>query len=723
MKSTVTEHDATCSREQGSDLERVGAVHRNMLNMIGAGVAIIDPHTHVVEWVNDKVLALTGRPSSEIIGRVCYGVFCPAEVGKCPITDPGKEAESAEHVLLDRNGRAIPAFKSVKRVMIDGQDKLLETVVDISELALARQRWTESEEQFMRLLHASADAILIIRDNKFVECNDAAVQILRHARREEVLDTHPSKLSPPTQPDGRSSAEKADEMIALAFERGYHRFEWIHRRADGEDFPAEVCLTPINYQGGTALHCLWRDITEVQQAKREIQRKITFETAVADCSKILIDDGDMHSQLDAVLAVLQRATGVSRVYMFENEHDPATGLCITQRHEACRPGIEPQIENPGLRRLPYDELGLEPLATFKNNKPFSGVVARLDEPLREVLETQAVKAVLLLPVSCGAEFWGFIGFDNCESERPWLDDEVRLIEVVVEAIGLALQRKRSREIISAMDAERSQSQKMESIGQLAAGVAHEINNPVGFVMSNLGALQGYAAHLEILLDIGRNLDPETPGLPPDLKTKVEGLDQGELTFIAEDLDGLLAESLDGCVRMRDIVQNLKTFARADDEGLIPADLQECVESTLKIVWNELKYRCEVVKQYGEVPKITCRIGEINQVIMNLLVNAAQAIGERGTITITTRRQEQNAVLEIADSGCGIAPEHLARVFEPFFTTKPVGKGTGLGLNICHKIIEQHGGTIAVKSTLGQGTTFTVCLPLVEAEQSGEDIIG
>lgn len=314
------------------------------------------------------------------------------------------------------------------------------------------------------------------------------------------------------------------------------------------------------------------------------------------------------------------------------------------------------------------------------------------------------------------------GHDIDVEIRPSVNFEMLGRPCIIGVFRDITERKRAERQIQQMELELRHTQKMEAVGQLAAGVAHEINNPVGFVMSNLGTLQEYTAHLKTLLELGRNLDPDIPGLPPELKTSIESLDRDELTFIAEDLDGLLAECIDGCERVRDIVQNLKSFVRAEDE-LVAADLQECVESTLKIVWNELKYRCEVVKQYGEVPQVTCRIGEINQVIMNLLVNAAQAIGEQGTITITTRREQQIGVLEVADTGCGIAPEHLSRVFDPFFTTKPVGTGTGLGLNICHKIIEQHGGTISVASTVGAGTTFTVRLPLAGTEPSEEGIVG
>lgn len=259
-----------------------------------------------------------------------------------------------------------------------------------------------------------------------------------------------------------------------------------------------------------------------------------------------------------------------------------------------------------------------------------------------------------------------------------------------------------------------QSEKMASIGQLAAGVAHEINNPIGFVNSNLVTLRGYVDELLGLIDAYRQLedDPANPQVMDSVRSQRKAAD---LEYLREDIPSLMRETLEGILRVRQIVKDLKDFSHVDKAEWQEADLHAGLDSTLNVVWNELKYKTQVVKDYGELPLVSCIPSQLNQVFMNLLVNAAQAIPERGTITIRTGTEETWAWVEIADTGKGIPPENLNRVFEPFFTTKPVGIGTGLGLSVSYGIIKKHGGRIDVRSEVGQGTTFRVWLPLTHQE--------
>jgi two-component system NtrC family sensor kinase len=185
----------------------------------------------------------------------------------------------------------------------------------------------------------------------------------------------------------------------------------------------------------------------------------------------------------------------------------------------------------------------------------------------------------------------------------------------------------------------------------------------------------------------------------------------DLTYILNDLESLLSESLEGADRVKQIVHDLKDFARMDETTVTETDLNQCVRSTVNIVRNELKYVAQLDLQLGELPLVTCNPQQINQVITNLLVNAAQAIEGHGTITVTTQQVERQVVLTIADTGSGIPPEVMKRIFEPFFTTKPVGKGTGLGLTISYDMVRKNGGEISVESEPGKGTTFTITLPV------------
>jgi two-component system NtrC family sensor kinase len=262
-----------------------------------------------------------------------------------------------------------------------------------------------------------------------------------------------------------------------------------------------------------------------------------------------------------------------------------------------------------------------------------------------------------------------------------------------------------------------QSERLASLGLLSAGVAHEINNPLSFIISNLNTLESYAGNIKTLLGRYSQLeasvaDLNTTGVQ-ELKEEIRQIKEKlEIPYILEDLPRLIAESCDGARRIKEIVQGLRTFSRADEAELESADINGIIDSTLKLVWNELKYKAEVVKEYGQLPPLLCHPQQLSQVFMNLMINAAQAIEKKGKITLKTYQKDSDIFIEVSDTGCGIPPEVLPHIFEPFFTTKEVGKGTGLGLSIVQGIIQAHGGTIRAQSRPGGGSRFTIRLPIV-----------
>ncbi len=260
-----------------------------------------------------------------------------------------------------------------------------------------------------------------------------------------------------------------------------------------------------------------------------------------------------------------------------------------------------------------------------------------------------------------------------------------------------------------------QSEKMASIGQLAAGVAHEINNPVGYVNSNLSTLKQYVADLFCLLDDYEQVEVAL-GAAEHFKKVREIKEQIELDYLRKDLQDLLRESQDGVMRVKQIVQDLKDFSHVDEAEWQWADIHAGLDSTLNIVHNELKYKSEVIKEYGDLPEVECIISQLNQVFMNLLLNAAQAIEEHGTITVRSGCDGEGVWVEIEDSGSGMDETTRKRIFDPFFTTKPVGKGTGLGLSLSYNIIKKHKGRIKVASEVGKGTIFHIWLPVRQAQQ-------
>ncbi|MFH1549258.1 MAG: ATP-binding protein [Planctomycetota bacterium] len=259
------------------------------------------------------------------------------------------------------------------------------------------------------------------------------------------------------------------------------------------------------------------------------------------------------------------------------------------------------------------------------------------------------------------------------------------------------------------------SEKMASIGQLAAGIAHEINNPTGFVASNLNTLGEYTTDLAAVLKNCRCLIDACGGMEGaggEAAGKAGELwEKYDVNSIMEDLDKVVKESVDGMGKIKKIVDDLKDFAHSGEKVVEVVDLNEIIDKALTIAWNEIKYKAEVVKEYAALPPVACWAGQLGQAFLNILVNAAQAIEDRGTIIIRTRTKGGNVCIEISDTGTGIPPEVLDRIYDPFFTTKPVGKGTGLGLNITYNIIKQHSGEITVHSKPGKGTTFKISLPV------------
>jgi two-component system, NtrC family, sensor kinase len=360
---------------------------------------------------------------------------------------------------------------------------------------------------------------------------------------------------------------------------------------------------------------------------------------------------------------------------------------------------------------------------------FSGLAARASHPASAmcwplVIENRVIGALSANRFQEGHRYTE----EDLEHGRAM----VNLVAVVIENARLHLHRQRQIAELSRINQalveankqlEEAQNQllqsvKMASIGQLAAGVAHEINNPIGYVYSNLGTLDRYLKDLLSVLDAYEKAEVELSGNVPALAEVHAVKRKVDLSFLREDLQALMSESRDGITRVKQIVQNLKDFSRADvaDEWQW-ADLHRGLDSTLNIVANEIKYKAEVAKEYGQLPDIECLPSQLNQVFMNLLVNAAHAIEERGVITLRSGKDLDQVWVEIADTGKGVPPENLNRIFDPFFTTKPAGKGTGLGLSLSYSIVQKHHGHIDVSSEVGKGTTFRVWLPIRQPESA------
>jgi len=287
-----------------------------------------------------------------------------------------------------------------------------------------------------------------------------------------------------------------------------------------------------------------------------------------------------------------------------------------------------------------------------------------------------------------------------------LERKVRERTLALEEANQALQ-KAYKELQNAQ-AQLVQSEKMASLGQLVAGIAHEVNNPVSFIYGNMDHLTEYINDIKKVLAGFMGLK----SLNLEEKQQIDNLVQEtDLDFLLKDLDKLIKSCKNGAERTKDIVVALRSFSRLDEAALKDADIHEGIDSTLEILTHNYKNRITVHKEYGNIPKIRCYASQLNQVFMNLLANASQAIENNGDVWIKTQKKGENVLISIRDTGNGISEENMKKLFTPFFTTKPIGQGTGLGLGISYGIIEKHNGRIWAESKVGAGTTFNIELPL------------
>ncbi|RMG62777.1 MAG: hypothetical protein D6715_11980 [Calditrichaeota bacterium] len=462
----------------------------------------------------------------------------------------------------------------------------------------------------------------------------------------------------------------------------------------------------------------------MEKIQRLEAQRSAYRDALLQFSNQLIFIKDNPALHQALVNTIQQTMGVQFVLLLEKQADrlvpaaaagstpplpdtlPVPPKSASQKTQLCQ-----WLQNSGLAQLaeairpgaclPLSRaektFGVLVVGPLQNNRPLPAE----DEHLLQILANQAAIAI--------------------ENNR-FIEETKQLIQKVTEAetrIKYVKQleeknqhlRKLYRDLQETQE-QLVQSEKMASLGLLVAGVAHEVNNPVSYIYANLKELKTY---LKAVIDMLDRLKEQLPriGTRRDLDRWLKDLEEEyDLPFIRHDLPALIEESIRGTQRVRELVQNLRNFSRLDEAEVKEVDLHEGLESALALLSHELKHGITVHRQYGKLPPVRCHAGQINQVFMNILLNAVQALGGRGNIWITTRNLSGQVEVEIRDDGPGIPRAIQKRIFDPFFTTKPVGKGTGLGLSISYRIIQQHGGSIQVQSEEGRGTSFVIRLPLV-----------
>ncbi len=357
-------------------------------------------------------------------------------------------------------------------------------------------------------------------------------------------------------------------------------------------------------------------------------------------------------------------------------------------------GKTPKLFNSGLQDAGFYEYFWRTIAA---GTTWHGEIVNLRKDGRHYTASQMITPLL----NTDGEISHYVSILEDISERKQQERELQEHYQHIQSLNEQLENAQNQLL---------QSEKMASIGQLAAGVAHEINNPIGFISSNLGTLKDYVDELLAIIAAYGKADPLIAG-HADIQATIEALKKhADLGFLSEDIHTLISESRDGVSRVTKIVRDLKNFSRIDNADWAAANLEQGLDSTLNIVWNEIKLKADVIKEYRGLPAVQCLGSQLNQVFMNLLLNAAHAIKTHGTITIRTGLNDEKVWVEIADTGEGISPENQKRIFEPFFTTKPIGKGTGLGLSLAYSIVQKHHGNLEVSSELGKGSCFRMEIP-------------
>ena len=641
----------------------------------------------VIEYVNPKFCQVTGYAREEALGRnssiLKSGEMPPESYAELWRTiSSGKEWHGEFHNKR-KNGEyywevatIAPLFDTGGRIT-----GYLANKEDITERKAVEMALNESEARLNKLVNSAQDAIIMLNPDATISVwNEAAVRIFGYSPQEAIGRNLHRLIAPERYLDRYFQAFAAFSTTGNGAAVG-QVLELSALKKDGSEFPVELALSNVQINGQWHAIGILRDIT----SRKDAERLLTENKAKLEAK---------HAELEMLFRWVESAK-----VEWEQTLDSLRDLVIL---------TDPTGKVRRCNRLLYQ------LA----NKSHAEIIG-VNWP--DIL-TEAGFTVSVLGNTSGEvihkssnRFYNLYIYDITSPDSGDVTGRVMSLVDTTELRSVTEELQKAYDELQTTQIKVFQQEKLASIGQLAAGVAHEINNPMGFISSNLSTLGKYfertkefVAYLSSALADCAN-DAGRAGADEQRKRL-------KIDYIFEDSSQLIAESLDGAQRVRKIVQDLKSFSRVDDTEQKRADLKECLESTISIAWNEIKYVATLTKDYGDIPPVLCYPQQLNQVFMNLLVNAAHAITGQGEIKVRTWQDEGMACVSVSDTGCGISAENQKRIFEPFFTTKEVGKGTGLGLSISYDIIKKHHGDILVDSEIGTGTTFTVKLPFDGARE-------
>ncbi|MEG3844079.1 PAS domain S-box protein [Microcoleus sp. herbarium14] len=829
-------------------------------------IFMLDTNGYVASW-NSGAKRILGYRANEIVGKTseCFYTSEDIRIGKPQeklVTAIAAGRYESEGWRFRKDGSRFWANIIVtplgdERGELQGFSQVMQDITKQKRAAEEKMQLIASlqasEKKFRSLYESTTDAVMLLDEQGFLDCNPATLKLFGCSTESEFCGKHPSEFSPLLQPNGQDSTSLSQERINTALEMGNCRFDWLHCRLDGSEFPAEVLLTSMDIGGKMGLQAVVRDITYRVQAEdalkqaneilecRVKERTSQLEAAIKKLSLseekfskafrsspdpmtiTTFAEGKFLEVNDSFLSALGyfreevinhtvpelniwvkpqdrldfrqslQEQGVVRsqecefrmksgsvvVCLLSAELINLEGeLCmlavmtdITDRkhaEEALResqralstlmsnlPGMAYRFRNDPDRSMEFVSEGCYQLAGYSPEE-FIGTrevsIAKLTHPDDRDVLWNAVQVALQenrpyqlnyrITDKNGEVKWVWeqgLGVFSDTGELIALEglitdiseqkrSEAALVRSQTELTQQKIQLENTLHELQQTQAVLIHTEKMSTLGQMVAGVAHEINNPVSSVCGNLVHVGHYTEDLLDLIDMYQQHCPQPPA---SIQDKIEDI---ELEFLLEDLPKAMSSMQIGADRIREIVRSLRTFSRKDDSQMSKVNLHEGIEGTLLILQSRLKARgnypeIAVIKDYGNLPLVECYSGKINQVFMNLIGNAIDAIEEynegrsvaeakasRSKIKIRTEVQNSNAVIRISDNGPGMPEEVCQQLFEAFFTTKPADKGTGLGLSISYKVVEEHGGKLSCVSAPGQGAEFIIEMPIEQISQ-------
>lgn len=701
LKRTVKELVAARQESQ-----KAQALFKGLFANARFGIAICQPSPdgrdfHYVD-VNPAAEKLDGVKRRNLLKRPVQDVFPAAEdLGMLGwARKVARSGQPEQHMVpIPRNGATEWRHYSLFSL---ASGEVVAFYTDETERIRAEHRLRDQIKFIQNLMESIPNPVFHKgTDGRFLGCNAAFADLMGRSK-EALVGLTVEDVAPP---------DLAREYMAIDHELfaqgGLNRYETQVQAADGSRRDIILSKRALTDDSGaiTGVVGVLVDISERKQAEnalKESEAELRAITESAQDAIVKIDEGD-------------------RVTYWNKSAEAIFGYSAAE------------VMGTALHRLiapsRFHTRTDEALAHFRRTGQGNGIgkVMEVTAKAKDGREFPVELSISGVQIN-GA--WHAIGIVRDITERRRMEERILRKHRDLKAAKTDLEAQNHKLIEMHTVLQRTQQQtvqqeKMASIGQLAAGVAHEINNPTGFVSSNLKSLQDYLDDLFSLLKAYRELclqleaSPAAKAEDTAIQAKLGEIDRIkadiDLEFLVSDTADLIRESREGTERIKKIVIDLKDFAHPGQHERMTADINRNLESVLNIVWNELKYKATVHKDLGDLPPVECYPQQLNQVFMNLLVNAGQAMETMGEIHIATRTRDEGVEIEIRDSGCGIPEENLKRIFDPFFTTKPVGKGTGLGLNVAYNIVKKHGGDIRAASRPGKGTTFTLRLPLVLPE--------